>query len=99
MTDFADWLQELVKRLLDALWDFLSDIVIAILDLLLSAIIGLLSLLPVPFEGTSLQVVFDQLPPEVWFFLGYLQLPACFAVLGTALVFRLSRKVLTLFQW
>lgn len=100
MRAFADWLLELVKKAFDAAWDFITDIFVSILAAFLDAISTLLGALPVPsFMSGGLSTVLGQISPDVWFFASHFKFSQCFAVLGAAVVFRLTRKVLTLFQW
>lgn len=100
MSAFADWLLALVKAFFLAIWDFFSDLFISILEMLLTAISALLMAIPVPsFMTTGIQDAFNQISPEVWFFANHFKFPACFAILGAAVLFRLTRKFLTLFQW
>lgn len=100
MSDFAAWLFGLVKDLLIAIWDLLTDLFISVLDLVLGALLALLSALPLPsFLTSGLQTAFNGIGPDVWFFASHLRFSECFAVLSAAVVFRLARKAVTLFQW
>ncbi|MBS1188801.1 MAG: hypothetical protein H6R10_593 [Rhodocyclaceae bacterium] len=101
MDSFADWLLGLVKSAFSALWDFFTDLLIALLDLGLSAILGLLQLLPVPsfMQAGSLQAIINQISPDIWYFASHFKLSECLAMFGAAVGFRLARKALTLFQW
>jgi len=91
-----DWLQSLW----DAFVSFLNDLGILILDAFLSSIAGLINLLPVPdFLGTGLQSFISGIDPSVLYFLSRSGFDAAIALIGTAVLFRLTRKLLTLGQW
>lgn len=100
MTDFAKWVLDLVKALFLAVWNFVLDAFIAVVDLLLQAFATLIAAIPVPsFASTGLGPLLASIPGDVWFFAGHFRLTECFAVLGLGATFRLTRKVATLFQW
>lgn len=100
MTKFAEWLIGLIKSFFTGLFDFVKDVFIAILDLLLSGVLALISAIPVPsFLSGGLNSALNAIGPDVWFFAGHFHLPECMAILGAAVTFRLARKAVTLFQW
>lgn len=100
MTEFAAWLLQLVKDLLTGLWTFLQDVFIELLDLMLKAVLALITALPVPsFMSTGLQSTLNAIGTDVWFFASHLRFAECFGVLAAAVAFRLARKFVTLFQW
>lgn len=100
MSAFADWLLQLVKDAIKAAWDFITDIFISVLDLVLQAVLALLSALPVPsFMSGGLSSALGQISGDVWYFASHFRISECFAILGAAVAFRLARKALTLFQW
>lgn len=100
MTKFAEWLLQLIKDGLKAAWDFITDLVIGLVELLLQAVLALVSAIPVPaFMSTGLNTVLGNIPSDVWFFAGHFKLTECMAILGAAVAFRLARKAVTLGQW
>jgi hypothetical protein len=100
MTAFATWLYELVKSVFTAVWDFVADAFINIFDLLLTAILAVLTAIPVPsFMSSGLSGAMGQISGDVWYFASHFRLGECLAILGAAVLFRLTRKALTLFQW
>lgn len=100
LTEFTDWLVTLVKDFFAALWTFLVDLVIGLVDLVLGAIVGILSLIPLPdFLTHGLADVFSNLDPGIVFFINKLGVFTGFAILGGAYVFKLVRKLVTVFQW
>lgn len=100
MTDFAKWLFDLLKALFQPVWDFLTDLFIAIAEMVLTALAGLIAALPAPgFASSGLGPLLASIPSDVWFFAGNLRIGECFAVLGVGASFRLTRKIATFFQW
>jgi hypothetical protein len=100
LAEFTAWLGQLVKDVLAALWQFLVDIFIFIIELIADALVALINLIPVPdFLSAGLQSVYSQLDPGVAYLLSATGLPAALGILATGYVFRLGRKVATLFQW
>ena len=100
MSAFADWLLGLVKAIFTAIWDFVADAFINIFELLLQGILAVLTAIPVPsFMQSGLSSAMGQISGDVWYFASHFRLAECLAILGAAVLFRLTRKVVTLFQW
>lgn len=100
LSEFTEWLVGLVKAALAALWDFIADAAVNIVDMLAQALVGLIALIPVPsFLQQGLQGVYGQLDPSILYLLAATGLPAALGIIGTGYLFRLGRKVATLFQW
>ena len=100
MTDFANWLFGLIKAVFGAAWDFVLDLLIQGVDLILHAVAAIIAAIPVPsFITNGLGPLLSAIPGDVWFFAGNFRLTECFAVLGLGATFRLTRKIATLFQW
>lgn len=99
MSDFAAWLVGLVKDLLKAVWDIVVDLAIEIVDLVLAALLVVVSALPVPSFTGGFANALSGISPGVWFFASHFRIGECLAVLGAAFAFRLARKAVTLFQW
>ena len=94
------WLLDLFKRVFVALWSFVQDAFILLLDLLLSAIVAVLGAIPVPAQlSAGLGSLWSALDPAIIHFLTLFGLPQALALVGAAFVFRLGRKIVTLFQW
>lgn len=102
-----EWLQGAWNSLTDwlsGLWqafsDFMSDLGILFLDGLLGAIASLVESIPSPdFLTIGLDTYLSGIDPAVLYFLSRSGLTEAFAILGTAVVFRLTRKALTLGRW
>lgn len=108
MTDLAKWLLDLVKALFDAIWDFLGDVFIHIVEFVLLAVSKTISLIVLPCfasvtsAGSALQGAFNSIAgtaPAIMYFAQYLHLDQCFAMLSCAIIFVFVRKAVTLFQW
>lgn len=100
LSEFTQWLIGLVKEALSALWSFVVDAVVNIVDLIVGAIVGLLSMIPVPtFLSQGLNAVYSQLDGGIIYLLAASGLPAALGIIAAGYGFRLIRKVSTLFQW
>lgn len=101
MSEFAKWLLGLVKALLEPLWNWVTDLFIAIAEMVLTGLAGLIKAIPAPafLSSNGLSSAFAQIPPEVWYFATHFKFGACLAVLAAAVAFRLTRKLVTLGQW
>jgi len=100
MTEFAKWYLQLVKDFWVAAWDFVTDAFINLLELIFQAVASLIALIPVPsFMTGGLGSAMGGISGDVWYFASNFRLGECLAILGAAVVFRLTRKVVTLFQW
>ena len=105
MTDFASWIVGLIKALFVAVWDFLGDIIVWCLSQILTAITQAFSVIVVPcFMSLSggnggLSHYLAQIPSYIWFFASHLNIAGVFSIFSCAIIFVLTRKLITLFQW
>ncbi|PTT89365.1 hypothetical protein DBR42_07945 [Pelomonas sp. HMWF004] len=100
LEQFTEWLARLVKAVINALWQFLVDLAISLVDAILSVLVGLIALIPVPsWLSQGLQGFYSALDPGIAYILGVTGMPVALAMIGTGYAFRLGRKVATLFQW
>lgn len=96
----TQWFFDLVVKVFSALWNFLVDMAIALADLILSALVALLGAIPVPdFLSAGLNSLFSQLDPGILWLTSAVGVPQALAFYGAAYLFRIARKVVTLFQW
>lgn len=97
----VSWFVTTIKDVFKAAWDFIKDIAIELLDLLLQAVVSLVSSIPVPefLQDYSVGNLIGALPDAALFFLGKLRIGECFAILGVAFAFRMTRKLFTFGQW
>lgn len=102
-----EWLQAAWNSLVgwfQGLWDaftsFMSDLGILILASVLDAVASLVEVIPSPdFLSNGLGMYLNAIDPAVLYFLSRSGLVDAFAILGTAVTFCLTRKMLTLGRW
>lgn len=100
LAQFTAWLIDVIKAFFTAIWTFVVDAVVNIVDLLLGALVSLLALIPVPsFLSGGLQSLYGLLDPGIAYVVSAAGLPQALSIIGAGYVFRLGRKVATLFQW
>lgn len=100
LEQLTTWLKELVVAFLGAIWDLFTDWWIAIFELMADAFVWLMSQVPVPeFLSHGLAGMFVGLDPGIAWLLNASGLAAGLGIIGGGYVFRLGRKVFTLFQW
>lgn len=100
LKQFTDWLFDLAKAWFVAAWDFITDILISFLGLLVDAFVGIAAAIPVPsFMSGGLGSVWGGLDGHIVYFLTQAGVPAALGIIGAGYAFRLTRKFLTLFQW
>lgn len=97
----TDWLLSIVQLLWDGFVAFLNDLWVGIAQSVLMALSGVINSIPVPgfMQNYSLGSIISQFPPELLYFLAFLNLPEAFGIIAAGLAFRMARKVVTLFQW
>lgn len=83
-------------------FEFFLDLPLVILKGILDGVLYLLESIPVPSfldGGGALQSVFSALPNDVQYFVGFFGIQYALAIIGAGVIFRLTRKALTLGQW
>lgn len=100
LADFTKWLADLVRDIFKALWDFVTDILIEVFDLLMTAVVTLVGLVPIPesLSGGMAQL-WANLDPALLYLSHQIGIPAALGILGAGWAFRLTRKLVTLGQW
>lgn len=101
LSSLTDWFVVLFQGLWNDGLEFLNDFWIGIIQQILSLIADVIVSIPVPsfLANYSLGQLISLMPVDVLYFVSYLRLPEAFGVIGVGVSFRLTRKVLTLFQW
>lgn len=102
-----DWLSDKIDAILQwftefvyAVLQWLKDVPLDMFQNILEAIRTVLSAVPVPeFAQHGLQALADGMHPLTGYLLAQSGVAAGFALVASAYVFRLLRKVCTLFQW
>lgn len=80
--------------------DYLKGVLLDIFEKFLEGIRAVMNAIPVPdFLSHSMQSSFDGMMPLLLFLLGHSGLVQALALLGSAYVFRMLRKIFTLGQW
>lgn len=94
------WILELVKNIFETLWDWVTDLLLTLLDLFLSAIVFLFSAIPAPdFITSGLSSTVGNFPALLLYIMQHSGVTAALGIMSTGLLFRLIRKAVTLFQW
>lgn len=101
IADLTQWLFDLVVKFVTAIWDFVLDVVIELLDLVLMVLAEAVKAIPVPDFVTqySLGSLIRQMDSDILFFVGILQIPLGLSFLAAGFGVRMVRKAVTLFQW
>jgi hypothetical protein len=101
ISDFTQWLVDLVKAFIKAIWDFCVDVIIELVDLLLSAFALLLDKLPAPdfLSQYGFGSIICNIDSSILFFVNIVRIPEGLGLLALGFAFRMLRKVFTLFQW
>lgn len=102
-----DWLSDKINAILNwiiefvyAVIQFIKEIPLELFEKLLEAIRAVLNAVPVPeFALHGLQALADGMHPLTGYLLAQSGVAQGFALIGLAYVFRLLRKICTLFQW
>lgn len=94
------WLKSLFIAMFAALWDFVTDVLIGLFDLVVSAFAALVAAIPVPdWMSGGLQMLWQQLDGGVLYLVTAAGVPQALGIIGAGFAFRFGRKILTLFQW
>ncbi|SEL93628.1 hypothetical protein SAMN05216359_1295 [Roseateles sp. YR242] len=100
LSEFTKWLLDLLRQFFTDLWQFVTDLVLTVLEGILDAVATLLAGIQVPdFLSAGLQSVFSGLDPGVLWLVSEMGVMAALAVVGTGFTVRIVRKLVTLFQW
>lgn len=100
LQQFTAWLLTIIKGLFSAVWTFVQDAFIAIAEMVTGVLATLLALIPVPpFMADGLQSLFNGLGGDVLWLCVQFGVPEALGIIGAGYAFRLTRKVVTLFQW
>jgi len=100
ISDFAAWLLSIVVSIFTAFFTLLGDVLIWLIDQLLAGLIWLLGYITVPqFITDGINAFWLPLDDTLTYFLSAAGVIPALAMIGVGYLFRLTRKVLTLFQW
>ncbi|MET3148424.1 hypothetical protein [Xanthomonas phaseoli] len=101
LTDFTTWLLGALKALWDAFAQFMGDLFLVWLQHTLEMIVLVFSMVPEPqfLKGSNLQTLFGAAGGSIGWWISVLQIDSCMAVVASACVFYIIRRVLTLGIW
>lgn len=101
LSGLTNWFKELATNLWESFADFMLDFVTLVATNALLMWSTILEYMPVPEFLVNLNIcgVLQEAGPTAGWLIGTLQIPAGFALIAGAIVFRLLRVFLTLFQW
>ncbi|WP_137009786.1 DUF2523 domain-containing protein [Aquitalea aquatilis] len=100
MTNFFQNCWNFLVACITALKDMLFDVFVMIFKLILNLILFVVNMLSLPVKlGGGLNSLFTGMDSSIMWLLGACGLGAGLSLIGAGYVFRLTRKVLTLFQW
>lgn len=101
IAQFTAWLFGLFQSVFTALWDIVTDLFVAIAEIVFLALAATINAIPAPdfLAQYSLGGLLSQMPDYVLYFVGSMKLTECFAVIGAGFAFRMMRKIFTLGQW
>ena len=105
--DFTNWLKDIINSfaawilsIVLAIIQFVNDFLLALFETLLAAMRAAISLIPMPdILSYSLNDLFIGLPDQIVYFLDKTGFSYAIGVFASALLFRIVRKFVTLFQW
>lgn len=95
------WLKDQIQSLWADFTDFMSDLQTDFIELVLSYVKAIIYLIPSPdfLSQMSFCAMLSAAGPWTAFIVAQLRVGEAIALLTTALIFRLARVFLTLFQW
>lgn len=101
LTDLTNWLKGVVTALFRAIKDFFLDFLELAVKTLVDGILLIVNAIPSPdFLGNvSICGFLNSAGPTVGWILGTFHIAEGVVMVTAALVFRMTRKALTLFQW
>lgn len=101
LTDLKNWFVDTLKALWDAWSGMYHDLSLMIVKNVLEAVGEIAKTIPVPdwMAEYSIGHMLGQLSPSLGYFVDRIGLGVGLPLIGLGYAFRVSRKVLTAFQW
>jgi hypothetical protein len=105
--DIKQWFRDIYQDMIDWFKDLAVDVVAEIKDLALDLFEALISgtvlaigtIAPPEVLATSLNTISAGMPPALLYFLSQTGLAEGFSIIGSAVMFRIARKIYTLGAW
>lgn len=97
----TNWLRQQIEKLWGFFVQFMHDLLIRLIETQLELINVIVHAIPAPdfLNGISVCGILSSAGPWATWAIGTFRLGEAMALLATALVFRLTRIILTAFQW
>lgn len=98
----TDWIVKLVKAIFTTVVDFLGDMLVKVLDWILTPLAALIAAIPVPSflsSGLGIGSLLSGLPPYALYVIGNIRIGEAMAIIAAGVAFNLARKLATLGQW
>ncbi len=101
LDDLTAWIWKVVKLVFDAFMDFVNDLFVRTLEQVLTLVLLVLKLLPLPdfMKGQSIGSMLANGGSTILWFADLFQIGPSIVLIGVAMVFYLLRRVLTLGIW
>lgn len=101
LSDLTDWLGEQIKSVWDSFVEFMGDLLVMAVETATDVVVAALDLLPVPDFITTYSIcgLLNQAGPLAAWVVSTFRVSEGLLIVAAAIVFRLLRVVLTLFQW
>lgn len=95
-----EWFLDVISQIFTAAGEMIKDLGVLLLEVVLDLFLLIISYLQAPaFLAEGLQSYLGALDPAVIYFLSQSGLTTGLNLIGAGVVFRLTRKLLTLGQW
>lgn len=101
LTDFTNWLREQFQAFWNAIEQFGKDMGVYLVERVLELVTVIANAIPVPdaLQEISICGILSQAGPTALWVIDVMQIPEGMTVIAAMFVFRMLRKLLTLFQW
>lgn len=101
VTAVTEWLSGILQSFLEIVANMLQFVIVVAIDLTSLALEAALNAIALPGSMTSngLDALISGFPPGVGYMLNAVRLNDAVAIIASAVLVRLARKAITLFQW
>lgn len=101
LTNLTNWLKQQLVALWQAIEEFFTDFIVMMVEGATDTVLAIINLIPVPdwLATYSLCNLLNAAGPDVGYFLQTFRIAEALGLIAAGYGFRLTRKLLTLFQW
>lgn len=100
VNDVLQWFLDVFSEIFEAIWFIVEDLGVLLLETFLGLFLAIISFLTLPsFIAGGLGSFLADIDPGILYFLSKSGLSTGFDLIGAGVMFRLTRKLLTLGQW